>query len=87
MDTYSVEPVPGKEDLNYAGATGTLFTVNCTKKKPFEIYKYGEGKNGNNPLAGAGFMACNVNDLSKDTRGNYIWDSHKIYLTEKKNIY
>lgn len=68
---------PSVERLNERTIT------NQVMKQPFEIYKLGESKSGNTPLSGAGFMACNVDDLSKDANGNYIWDSSKaVALTD-----
>lgn len=67
-----------------AGTTEAVTTynepviTNKPKRQAFQIVKMGEtATNEINPLANAGFMAANVNDLKKDADGNYIWDESK----------
>ena len=71
--TYSFEIVGN-------GDAESITVVNEMKKQPFAIQKYGEAELGDTPLAGAGFMACPVSELTKDADGNYIWDSSKAVV-------
>ena len=50
----------------------------------FRIEKYGESCHAEGEiLQGAGFMACNTEDLETDENGNYIWDENcAVVLTE-----
>ena len=61
--------------------TSTLFNPPTITNKMitgrFQLTKLGETATGNTPLKNAGFMACPVEELSKDSKGNYIWDSSK----------
>lgn len=70
---------------NAAASVGTVNSFKYVeeketpKRKPVEFYKLAETNTTNvyNPLAGAGFMVANVNDLEQDADGNYIWDESK----------
>lgn len=54
---------------------------NKVKRQAFQIMKFGETSTPElNPLANAGFMAANVEDLEKDANGNYIWDASKAVM-------
>lgn len=54
---------------------------NKPKRQAFQIKKLGETSTSElNPLANAGFMAANVNDLEQDADGNYIWNESKAVL-------
>lgn len=69
---------------------------NAPIKQSFQLTKYGEGKDKDNPLANAGFSACNVDDLTEvnaayqpkenevivtsDDGKHYIWDSSKLVI-------
>lgn len=57
---------------------------NKTITQAFQLIKYGESQgNSDNPLAGAGFKACLLSDLTVDEAENYIWnDAKAVTLTE-----
>ncbi len=95
VSVHVVEAKASNENIEYILVDDTF--INTIMKQPFEITKYGETKDGGkNPLAGAGFSVCKVDDLkevSKDyepAEGEvivtsdegkfYIWDSSKVVV-------
>ena len=57
---------------------------NDEKKQPFSIIKLADdGTTELKPLSHAGFMACRIEELEIDEKGNYIFDKTKaVYLTD-----
>ena len=57
---------------------------NDEKKQPFSIIKLADdGSSELKTLENAGFMACRIEDLKQDEKGNYIFDKSKaVYLTD-----
>ena len=85
---YKIDDTVHVQIIKVSGGTGEVvdsynapIISNDVKKQAFQIIKYGETDDAEkNPLANAGFMACNVEDLSKDTNGNYIFDETKAVV-------
>ncbi|MBQ8319125.1 MAG: VaFE repeat-containing surface-anchored protein [Lachnospiraceae bacterium] len=94
-EIHVLTPTPTADGIEYVVIEDSF--INTVEKQAFQIVKYGETKDGGkNPLAGAGFSACNVKDLvqvSEDYNANegeiivtsddgnyYIWDSSKVVI-------
>ncbi len=94
-EVHVLTPEPTSDGIEYVVIEDEF--VNKIKKQAFQIIKYGETKDGGkNPLAGAGFSVCKVDELKEvskdyepadgevivtsDEGKFYIWDSSKVVV-------
>lgn len=82
-DTVFVRTITSSGTAESVDTYNAPTITNEIKKQAFQLVKMGETSDGENPLAGAGFMACNVEDLKKDSSGNYIFDESKAVVITK----
>lgn len=94
---HTFKIIDNPEGIPHVGVENARTIPNTTKKQPFELIKLAEGKNNSTyQLAGAGFSACRVSELTEvsadyeakpgetivqdDAGKRYIWDAAKAVV-------